>query len=255
MGVDAADFDDDGRIDLAVTNFSHDWNTVYRNDGNRTFVDHTFVGGFKDTFLPLGWGVKFLDYDNDGWLDLFMANGHIYPEVDTHPHLNTTYRQANLLYRNTGGGVFENVSAAAGAGLGIVEGTRGVAATDFDGDGDVDLVLTGMDVPPTLLRNDGGNALSWVSVRLIGSRSNRDAVGARLTLEAGGRRRVRTVNPFGSYQSQSSYGVHFGLGDADRIDRLVVRWPSGLEEEYVDLATRRFHTLTEGEGVALGAPQ
>jgi hypothetical protein len=255
MGVDAADFDDDGRIDLIVTNFSHDWNTLYRNDGNLTFVDHTFVGGFKDTFLPLGWGVKFLDYDNDGWLDVFMANGHIYPEVDSHPHLNTTYRQANLLYRNQGGSTFENVSGMVGPGLDAVEGTRGVAVTDFDGDGDVDLVLTGMDVPPALLRNDGGNALSWVSVRLIGSRSNRDAVGARLTLEAGGRRRVRTVNPFGSYLSQSSYTIHFGLGDADRVDRLVVRWPSGLEEEYVDLAARQIHTLTEGEGAVLGAPR
>ena len=145
------------------------------------------------------------------------------------------------------------ISAVAGPGLAAVEGTRGAATADFDGDGDVALVLSGIDAPPSLLRNDGGNENPWISFRLIGTRSNRDAVGARLALEAGGRRQVRTVNPFGSYQSQSSYTVHFGLGDVDRIERLVVRWPSGLEQEFVGLAVRVHHTLTEGEGIPVGA--
>jgi hypothetical protein len=249
MGVDAGDVDGDGRLDLIVTNFSHDWTTLYRNTGDLSFVDNTFVAGLQDTYLPLSWGVKMFDYDNDGWLDLFIANGHIYPEVDDHPHLNTTYRQANLLFRNRGQGVFDNVSDSAGPGLAIVEGSRGLAVTDFDRDGDLDVVLSRLDGPPAVLRNDGGNRRSWASISLIGTRSNRDGVGARLILESGGRRQVREVNPFGSYESQGSYAVHFGLGDAPGIDRIVVLWPSGLEEQFLDLAARLFLTLTEGEGV------
>jgi hypothetical protein len=249
MGVDAGDVDGDGRLDLIVTNFSHDWTTLYRNTGDLSFVDNTFVARLQDTYLPLSWGVKMFDYDNDGWLDLFIANGHIYPEVDDHPHLNTTYRQANLLFRNRGQGVFDNVSDSAGPGLAIVEGSRGLAVTDFDRDGDLDVVLSRLDGPPAVLRNDGGNRRSWASISLIGTRSNRDGVGARLILESGGRRQVREVNPFGSYESQGSYAVHFGLGDAPGIDRIVVLWPSGLEEQFLDLAARLFLTLTEGEGV------
>jgi len=249
MGVDAADFDGDGRIDILVTNFSHDWNTLHRNQGGLVFVDHTFQAGFKDTYLPLAWGTKFLDIDNDGWLDIVVAQGHIYEEVDDHPHLNTHYREANRLYRNLGDGSFENVTATSGPGLKLHEGSRGVATADYDRDGDVDVFITGMDELPVLLRNEGGNRRPWISVRLIGTRSNRDAVGARIALEAGGRTQLREVNPFGSYQSQSSYAVHFGLGDAETVERLSIRWPSGLEEEFTDLPVRRFVTVTEGKGI------
>jgi len=214
-------------------------------------VDHTFVGGFQDTYLPLSWGVKMLDYDNDGWLDVFIANGHIYPEVDDHPHLNATYRQANQLFRNRGRGVFDNVSGSAGPGLAIVEGSRGLAVSDFDRDGDLDLAISRLDGAPALLRNDGGNRRSWASISLIGTRSNRDGVGARLVVESGDLRQVRDVNPFGSYESQSTYAVHFGLGDRERIDRVVIRWPSGLEEQFADLPARSFLTLEEGKGASV----
>ena len=249
MGVDAADYDGDGLPDLHVTNFSHDWNTLYRNLGESLFLDATFQAGLRDSYLPLAWGTKFFDYDHDGRLDLFVANGHIYPEVDDHPHLNTRYLQANLLYRNRGDGGFENVSGRAGPGLALLDGTRGAAVSDIDRDGDPDLILTNLDGRPSLLRNDGGNRRPWVSVRLVGTRSNRDAVGARLILDAGGARQVREVNPFGSYQSQSSYAVHFGLGDAEQVERLEIRWPSGTTETLTDLPARKFLTITEGEGV------
>jgi hypothetical protein len=252
MGTDAGDFNDDGRLDLVVTNFSHDWNTLYRNDGQSFFTDATFVAGLRDSYLPLAWGTKLFDYDNDGRLDLFVANGHIYPEIDDHVQLKLTYKEANLLYRNVGGR-FENVGAASGPGLAIVDGTRGAAAADIDRDGDLDLVLTNIDSTPNLLRNDGGNRQAWVSVRLVGTRSNRDAIGARLTLTAGGTTQVREVNPFGSYQSQSSYAVHFGIGEAAAIESLEIRWPSGETETLSDLPVGRFLTITEGAGITAEA--
>jgi len=249
MGVDAADYDDDGRTDLFVTNFSHDWNTLYRNQGNGLFLDASFTAGLRDSYLPLAWGTRFFDFDNDGWLDLFVANGHIYPNVDDHPELKLGYRQENLLYRNGGDGTLANVVKLAGPGMAIVDGTRGAATTDIDRDGDLDLVLTNVDARPNLLRNDGGNRAGWLSVLLAGTDSPRDAVGATLELTAGGRVQHRQVNPFGSYQSQSSYAVHFGLGEATTVERLTIRWPSGHVETLDDLPARRFLTVTEGRGV------
>jgi hypothetical protein len=249
MGTDIGDYNDDGRLDVVVTNFSHDWNTLYRNDGGGFFTDATFEAGLRDGYLPLAWGTKLFDYDNDGRLDLFVANGHIYPEIDDHPQLKLTYKEENLLYRNLGGGRFENVVERSGPGMRIVEGTRGVAVADLDRDGDLDLVLTNIDSTPSLLRNDGGNRGAWLSVRLVGTRANRDAIGSRLTLTAGDTVQVREVNPFGSYQSQSSYAVHFGLGDAEAVERLEIRWPDGEVETLTDLPTRAFLTVTQGSGV------
>lgn len=249
MGTDAGDYDGDGDLDLHVTNFSHDWNTLYRNEGRGLFTDATFEAGLRDTYLPLAWGTRFFDYDHDGNLDLFVANGHIYPEVDAHPELALTYRQRNFLFRNLGGGKFEDATEASGPGFAIVDGTRGAAVADLDRDGDLDLVLTNIDSTPNVLRNDGGNARAWISVLLVGTASNRDAIGARLTLETGGVRQVREVNPFGSYESQSSYAVHFGLGDAETVERLTIRWPSGKTEILSDLPASRFLTVTEGKGI------
>ena len=249
MGADAADYNGDGRTDLFVTNFSHDFNTLYRNEGDLVFTDATFEASLSDSFSPLVWGTKFFDYDNDGRLDLFVANGHVYPEVEEHPHLSTSFKQANTLYWNRGDGSFENRTASAGPGLAIVESTRGAAVADLDRDGDLDLLLTNLDAPPSVLVNEGGNRSSWISLRLVGVRSNRDGVGARLELETNGMRQVREVNPYGSYLSQSSYEVHFGLDKAERVERLVVHWPSGETDELKDLPARTFLTITEGQGV------
>ncbi len=248
MGIDAGDYDGDGRLDLVVTNFSHDWDTLYRNEGSLQFLDATFMAGLRDTYLDLAWGTKLFDFDNDGHLDLFVANGHIYPQVDEHPQLGLTYAQQNILLRNNGEGGFVDVSDVTGPGMALIEGSRAFAIEDLDFDGDLDLLIGNLDGPPNLLRNDGGNARSWVSVELVGTESPRDAVGARLTLEFAGRKLVREVNPYGSYQSQSAYAVHFGLGDHEDTAELTVRWPSGRVETISALPARRFLRVTEGQG-------
>jgi len=249
MGTDSGDYDVDGRFDLFVTNFSHDWNTLYRNTGDLFFVDETFTAGLADSFVRLVWGTKFLDYDNDGWLDLMVANGHIYPEVDAHPHINTSYRQPNTLYRNLGDGTFENVSDRSGPGFAIVESTRGLAVADFDRDGDPDIFLTNLDTSPNLLRNDNATGNHWISFELTGVSSNRDAVGARVILDAAGRARQREVNPFGSFQSQGSFAVSFGLADATAVDSVRIVWPSGHEDRLEQLEVDLFYFVTEGLGV------
>jgi len=249
MGTDAADYDGDGLFDLVVTNFSHDFNTLHRNHGELEFTDTTYEAGFKDSYTHLVWGTKFFDYDNDGWLDLFMANGHIYPALNRHTQTNSTYKQKNTLYRNRGDGTFDNRTDHAGSGLALVESTRGMAVADLDADGDLDMVLTNIDAVPNILINEGGNAASWFAVTLVGTESNRDAVGARVELVAGGRTQLREVNPFGSFLSQSDYALHFGLGDVARVERLTVRWPSGTTEEFHDLEARRRLVIVEGLGI------
>ncbi len=249
MGTDAGDYDNDGRIDLFVTNFSHDWDTLHKNAGNGMFLDATFSAGLRDTYLDLAWGAKFVDYDNDGFLDLLVANGHIYTEVDSRPQLKTTYNQRNRLFRNLGNGRFQDVTKTAGPGFEPVLSSRGAAVADLDRDGDMDIILTNMDQAPNLLFNEGGNRRNWLQVRLRGTRSNRDAVGARLTLKEGGQTLTREVNPFGSYLSQGAYTVHFGLGSGNEPGTLVIRWPSGEEETIDRLAPNTFVTIVEGKGV------
>jgi hypothetical protein len=248
MGVDIADYDGDLDFDVVVTNFSNDWNTLYNNLGHFQFQDETFRAGFRDSYMNLVWGTKFFDYDNDGWLDVFMANGHIYPEVDDHEHLNTTYRQQNSLYRNQRDGTFENVSDTTGPGMQIVDVTRGLALTDIDHNGSLDLLLTNLDGRPNVLLNNG-NANGWIRFRLQGTTSNRDAVGARLTITAGDRTRVAEVSPFGSFLSQGSYDVHFGLDELDGIDQLTITWPGGDSEDIGALEGRRLYSIVQGRGV------
>jgi len=249
MGTDAGDFDGDGRPDVIVTNFSHDFDTLHRNMGELYFTDATFEAGLRDSFLDLAWGVKFFDYDNDCRLDLIVANGHIYPEVDGEARLNTRYEQRNRLYRNRGGGVLQNRSRDAGPGLAAEHSARGVAVVDVERDGDLDVVVTNIDATPTLLVNQGGNRAAWLSLDLRGVDSNRDAIGARVTLETPGAAQVRELNPFGSYLSQSAHAMHFGLGAAGAATRVVVEWPSGRSEELLDLPADRFYVITEGKGI------
>ncbi len=246
MGVDAADFDDDGFVDLFVTGFSHDWNTLYVNEGGMRFRDATFEAGLSDAWRYLGWGTKFFDFDHDGDLDLGIANGHVYPEVDDHPEIGTSYRQANQLLRNSGDGKFENVADPA---WNAELNSRGLALIDYDGDGDLDVVLTHVDAPPSLLRNDVGPRANWISIRLEGVDSNRNGIGARLELKLADRTLTRIVNPYGSYRSQSTSAVHFGLGEAGYIDKLTVQWPSMRTYAYEDLQANRFYTIRERSGI------
>jgi hypothetical protein len=247
MGVDAGDYDGDGRLDLVKTNFAQDYTSLYRNEGDGLFADASFRSGLAATLGPyLGWGVGFVDVDNDGLLDLFISNGHVYPDVARTG--TSTYRQRNQLFRNVGRGRFAPVTEVAGGGLLIEKSSRGAAFGDYDNDGDVDVLVVAIDDRPTLLRNETASG-HWITVRLEGTKSNRDAVGAKVTLEAGGRRQVAEVRSGGSYISHNDMRVHFGMGDAGAVDRLVIRWPSGLAETATRLAVDRFYVAREGAGI------
>ena len=246
MGVEVADFDDNGFPDLYVTNFSHDWNTLYWNDGDLNFRDGTFEAQLSDSFSAMGWGAKAIDFDLDGRLDLAVANGHIYPQVDEQPQLGSRMRQPNALSRQTESGRFERVNDASWS---AEENSRGLATFDVDRDGDLDLIWTHLDAAPTLLRNDAAPDRQRIAFLLEGTRSNRDALGAVIELTAGGRTQTRLVQPFGSFLSQSSRGVYFGVGDAAFADRVVVRWPSGESAEWTDLESGRMYAVREGDGI------
>ena len=230
MGVAVGDYDRDGRDDLHVTNFADDTNILYHNDGKGLFSDVTFLAGVGNPSVPfLGWGTHFLDYDNDGWLDLFVANGHVYPFVDRF-EWNTSYRQRPLLLKNRAG-KFVEVTGSAGAGLAEVRSMRGSAAGDLDNDGDIDVLVNDIDDAPLFLRNDGGSrAGHWLTVRLVGDPARhcpKDAIGSVVFATAGGARQRAEVASGRSQASQSDLRVHFGLGTATRVESLEVRWANG----------------------------
>ena len=263
MGVDAGDYDGDGRLDLVVTNFAQDYTTLYRNLDGRTFTDRSLESGVALAYGPtLGWGVGFVDLDNDGRLDLFVANGHVYPDVEQTG--TGTYHQPSLLFRNQGQGRFGKVTASHGGGLALARSSRGAAFGDVDNDGDLDVLISNIDDRPTLLRNDTGGG-RWITLRLVGgatprttdqarvdgvgATSNRDGIGAKVTVIAGGRRQVAEVRAGGSYVSHSDMRVHVGLGDAAAVDAVEIRWPSGLVERVDGLEANRFYEAREGAGI------
>jgi hypothetical protein len=252
MGVAVGDYDRDGRMDIFKTNFAGDTSTLYANAGRLQCEDRTFASGLGRNTRWLGWGVGFLDLDLDGWLDLFLVNGHVYPEV---AQLKTEagYRQRKVVYRNRGDGRFEDVTDRLGPPVTTEKAGRGAAFVDIDNDGDIDVLVNNVHDTPDLYRLDLREPRSWSAVRLVGVQSNRSAIGARLRLTAGGTTLVDEVRGGGSYYSQNDPRPHFGLGSASRIDRLEVRWPNGLEEAWVGLEVNRVLTLTEGSGQALPA--
>ncbi|MDH3627935.1 MAG: CRTAC1 family protein [Acidobacteriota bacterium] len=256
MGTDAADYNGDGRLDLVVTNFSHDWNTLYRNEGQMLFRDDTFPAGLQDSYLNLVWGVKFFDANDDRRLDLFVANGHIYPAVDSHAQLNTSFRQPNTLYLNSGDGTFRNVSNESGSGMAVRESSRGVAITDAEGDGDLDLVVTNMDQIPTLLiRTEGGSGAGFsLDLDLRSSGPNRYAVAARVQVTTPDGVDRHRVNPFNSYLSQSRYPIHVGLGANRLADRVEISWPSGAVENLEAVAAGARYRIVEGQGIVERIP-
>jgi hypothetical protein len=250
MGVDAGDYDGDGRLDLVKTNFSQDYTSLYHNDGDGLFTDVSFRSGLAATLgAYLGWGIGFVDLDNDGWLDLFIANGHIYPDVERTG--TSSYRQRNQVFRNVGGGKFRDATREIGGPLLVEKSSRGTAFGDYDNDGDIDVLVSVLDEGPMLLRNDtmGGH---WITLRLEGTESNRSAVGAKVTVETAGKRYLAEVRSGGSYVSQNDMRVHIGLGLAPTVDRMTVRWPNGKVETVRDLAADRFYVLREGAGVQPG---
>ena len=250
MGVDAGDYDGDGRPDLFVTNFQDDYNTLYHNDGNLTFTDVTFAAKLgQASFNRLGWGTGFQDFDNDAHLDLFVANGHVYPQVDGAHLPRETYAQQSQVFRNLANGQFEEVTLTAGSALQVVKSSRGAAFGDFDNDGRMDLVVINMDDTLTLLHNVTRNTDHWLTVRTIGSRSNRDGIGARLRVKAGGRIQVGEVKTAGSFASANDPRIHFGLGAAGTVEGLEVAWPSGKKQVFTNVPIDRFIVVHEEKGL------
>jgi hypothetical protein len=196
----------------------------------------------------LGFGVDFFDFDNDGWSDILLVNGHVYSQI-AKKKLHLKYREPRVLYRNLGNGRFEDVSARAGAAILEENLGRGCAFGDFDNDGDVDVIINNLDGPPTLLRNDGGSGNASLLVKCVGTKSNRSAIGARVTVTRGGRRQIREVMSGSSYYSQSDLRLHFGLGRAAAADLVEIAWPSGLKESFRDLPASHLFVIQETRGV------
>lgn len=250
MGTSVADYDGDGRLDIVKTNFSDDTPTLYHNRGDGTFDDATVSAGLGLNTQNLGWGVMFFDFDKDGWPDLIFVNGHVYPEVDQYK-LNSTYREPRALYHNQGNGKFTDISASAGPGITAVASSRGLAIGDFWNDGRLSVVINNMNAPPSLLVNDIRSPNHWIAFKAVGTRSNRDAIGARIKVILGKRILVDEVRSGSSYDSQNDMRVHFGLGPVAKVDSVEVRWPNGLLERFENLQADRIETLKEGSGTAV----
>jgi len=254
MGMAVGDYKNDGKLDLVVTNFSDDYYTLYSADGDGDFTDVSFQAGIAELTIPfLGWGAGFLDYDNDGRLDIFFANGHVYPQVDLYDW-GTTWKQRPLLFRNLDGKHFQEVPANPNSGLAELNPSRGAAFGDLFNDGHIDVVMNNLDGPPSLLRNVLRNGNHWIELKLIGgSKSPRDATGSTVFLTANGARQRGDVLSGGSYISNNDPRVHFGIGSATKIDKVEIRWPSGAVDELSLPSVDRIFTITEGTKQAVEA--
>jgi hypothetical protein len=254
MGADAGDYDGDGRVDLVLTAFAHDRNTLYRNIDGRQFEDASVSAGLAAaTFVRMGWGTSFLDADLDGKVDLFFANGHIFADIDDYPQLGETYRQKSQLLLNLDSR-FRDVSAGAGAGLQVTRAARGLAVGDLDDDGDVDVVVSNMDDEPTLLENLQRTGHHWVGVRVVSPTRNRSAIGAKVTVEAGGTKQLREIRSGGSYLSQSDLRAYFGLGVYAGTVTVEVRMPGGDRWRWRELSSDRLHVLQLSESARVAQP-
>ena len=236
MGVAIADVDGDGFLDIAKTNFSGDLPSLFLNEDGRFFRENARESCLGANQL-LGWGAACVDVNEDGLPDLVMANGHVYPEIDG-SKIGERYRQLTLLYRNTGGGKFADITGVAGEAFQIARPARGLAVGDLDGDGRPEIVIVNMNQPPTVLKNESPRG-NWIRVVLEGTKSNRSAIGARVTVESGGRRQMADVASGGSYYSQHEMALYFGLGQASKIEKLTVRWPLGKVQVFRDVVGNR----------------
>ena len=253
MGVAIGDYDRNGTMDIFKTNFAGDTSTLYANTGEGLCEDRTFASGIGAVTRFLGWGAGLVDFDNDGWLEVFLVNGHVYPEV-ARLATEAGYKQPKVVYENLEDGRLRDITAELGPPATEPKAGRGAAFGDFDDDGTVDVVVNNVHDTPDLFRTVRRNDNHWLTLRLVGTRSNRSAIGARVRCLAGGVRQTQEVRGGGSYASQNDLRVHFGLGAAARVDRLEVRWPNGLAESWSDIAPDRVLVLEEGTGQALPQP-
>ncbi len=254
MGTDFADYDNDGWGDLVKGNFSDDVKNLYHNNHDGTFTDVTYPAGIGDVgWLFTTFGAKFLDYDNDGWKDILLANGQVFPQIDRYK-TGITYAERNLLFHNLHEGRFEEVGLRSGSGLSIQKVSRGLATADYDNDGDLEILVTNMNDSPDLLRRERKNPNHSILIKTVGTRSNRDGIGAEIKVVAGGLTQYDTVRSGGSYLSSSDLRVHFGLGAATRVNRLEVRWPSGQIESLSDLPVDQIMAIQEGRGMTAARP-
>jgi hypothetical protein len=252
MGVAVADFDGDGLLDIAKTNFSGDLTSLFRNEDGKFFTDVSRSAGLGSRQF-LGWGIAFVDVDDDGWDDLVIANGHVYPEVENKP-IGDKYLEPTLLFRNQGNGRFVELGAAAGPAFEVGRPARGLAVGDLDGDGRPEIVIVNMNRTPSLLHNRarGGN---FLNVAVSGTKSNRSGIGARIAVTAGGHRRMKEVMSGGSYYSSNSLVAHFGLGSVSTVEQLEIRWPSGLVQKWNALSVNQKVIATEGVEALKKIPQ
>ena len=247
MGLSADDFTHSGYQDLVKTNFSDDTSTLYLNRGNNTFEDVTYSSGLGRIKTWLGWGVQFYDFDNCGWPGILIANGHVYPEVDGKA-LGTSYREPKVAYYNLHDGTFANITADAGLALIAQHSGRGMALGDLFNDGHQEALVNNMNERPSLYYNTAPIG-SWISLQLVGVKSNRAALGAEVTLEKGNDKREQEVRSGDGYISQSDLRLHFGLGKSAKAEKILIRWPSGLVETISDLPANRYYVVREGSGV------
>ncbi|MCY3740537.1 MAG: CRTAC1 family protein [Candidatus Poribacteria bacterium] len=266
MGTDFGDYDNDGKLDLTVSNYQTETNTVYRNHDSSFFTDNTITSGIAEvTHGYLGWGIRFFDYDNDGHQDIFVANGHLMDNINV-LEKHVTYPQQNLLFRNLGDGTFANVTSAEARhhddpdrgtsvetdGLSLKKVSRGAAIGDYDNDGDLDILVTNCNQRPDLLQNVVGNQNNWIQVRVVGQKSNRSGIGARIKVVTGTHIQYREVQSGGSYLSFHDLRVHFGVGKAEQIERLEIRWTSGhIDQGTLLPVNRRFKAVEGGEIVPI----
>ena len=249
MGVAVADYDCDGWFDIFKTNFADDTCNLYHNNGDGSFTDVAVSAGIGANSSYVAWGCGFLDYDNDGWPDIMQINGHVYPEIDNY-HFGQSYKNPRLIYRNMGDGSFKDVSAAMGPGITERFSSRGAAFGDYDNDGDVDALILNMNDLPSLLRNDGGNQQNWIKLKLIGTKCNRTAIGARVRVITGKHIQMDEVNSGTSVMSQSDLRLHFGLGTNNDVDMIEVKWPTTQKlERFAHIRANQILTIREGEGI------